>query len=190
MTRVSAKEKIAKVALARFHQRGYQAMGIDQIIAEAGVSKGSFYHAFKSKEDLALEVLDTYYAARREKFVDGDYRFIEDALERCLAFVDHIAEVFPMNSGCFMGNSAIELARTSEKSQKHLATLFEGTRQELAQFFSPLAQEYDRVDADQLAMMFHTVMQGAAVQAQGYGDPERGRAAVRGFKDYLKAITS
>ena len=50
MARISAKEKIIKSTLDVMEGRGYRSVSVDEIITHAGVSKGSFYHSFKSKE--------------------------------------------------------------------------------------------------------------------------------------------
>src|SRR5258707_11070123 len=54
---MSSREKILDVSLELFYRNGYQATSVDDIIAEAKVSKSNFYYHFKSKEDLGIEVL-------------------------------------------------------------------------------------------------------------------------------------
>lgn len=52
------QERILHTAYRLFYQNGYRATGINQIIEEAKVAKASFYHHFKSKEDLAIAYLE------------------------------------------------------------------------------------------------------------------------------------
>ena len=59
----TAKEKLLKAAFSLMVSRGYPATTVDEICSEAGVSKGSFYHSFKTKEELGLAVLDDYFAS-------------------------------------------------------------------------------------------------------------------------------
>lgn len=52
------KTKILEAALRLFSTRGYNAASVDDICREAGISKGAFYHHFKSKQALFLALLD------------------------------------------------------------------------------------------------------------------------------------
>jgi len=51
-----------------FWRQGYEATGVAQIQAEAGVLPGSFYFFFKSKEALLLAVLDRYMEILTRRF--------------------------------------------------------------------------------------------------------------------------
>jgi AcrR family transcriptional regulator len=52
------RDRILATASVLFHQQGYNATGINQIIEEASVAKASLYQHFKSKEELCIEVLN------------------------------------------------------------------------------------------------------------------------------------
>ncbi len=52
------RTKIMEAAIKLFSNRGYNAASVDDICAEAGISKGAFYHHFKSKQELFLALLD------------------------------------------------------------------------------------------------------------------------------------
>jgi AcrR family transcriptional regulator len=65
-----ARERILRTASVLFYRQGINRTGIDQIIAESGVAKASFYHSFRSKELLIVEYLTTEAAAATE-FLSG-----------------------------------------------------------------------------------------------------------------------
>lgn len=65
MARKSTREEIVTAALDRFHARGYNAAGVNDITQAAGVPKGSFYNHFDSKEALAIVALERYGAGLR-----------------------------------------------------------------------------------------------------------------------------
>jgi AcrR family transcriptional regulator len=52
------RAKIIESAIRLFSARGYNAASVDDICEEAGISKGAFYHHFKSKQELFLALLD------------------------------------------------------------------------------------------------------------------------------------
>jgi len=53
-----AAERLVAAMASLVHQRGYLAVGVDDVCRAAGVKKGSFYHFFASKRDLMLAALD------------------------------------------------------------------------------------------------------------------------------------
>ena len=63
------RARIIESAIKLFSNRGYNAASVDNICAEAGISKGAFYHHFESKQALFLALLD------------GWLRVIDDAIE-------------------------------------------------------------------------------------------------------------
>src|SRR5260221_8526749 len=67
-----ARERILEAAYRLFTMRGLRAVGVDTIIARAGVAKMTFYRHFRSKEGLALAVLQRREALRTHEGVAGD----------------------------------------------------------------------------------------------------------------------
>lgn len=60
-----ARERLIEAAIAAFWRHGFSGVSVDQICEAASVRKGSFYHFFESKEDLALDALETHWQRRR-----------------------------------------------------------------------------------------------------------------------------
>lgn len=58
MKKSERKEKLLQIAYELFLKRGYEAVSVDDIIAEAGIAKGTYYYYFKSKEETLEEVID------------------------------------------------------------------------------------------------------------------------------------
>jgi AcrR family transcriptional regulator len=54
------RSNIIEASINLFSNRGYNAASVDDICAEAGVSKGAFYHHFESKQALFLALLDDW----------------------------------------------------------------------------------------------------------------------------------
>ena len=69
---------IIKVGYELFDKKGYNGTGISDIIAKAGIPKGSFYYYFKNKEEFALSVIDYYSSAViadiNQKLLDKKYK--------------------------------------------------------------------------------------------------------------------
>jgi AcrR family transcriptional regulator len=110
--RSAARQRILETAERLFYREGVRAVGIDRIIAEAGVAKMTLYNHFASKDDLILAVLQY----REEKF-DGFFNgWVEDSVR---GGADHLTAFFaalkrwfesPDFRGCAFINATVELA--------------------------------------------------------------------------------
>ncbi len=64
----ATRSHLLQAALACFARSGYDATGVAEICAQAGVSKGAFYHHFPSKQALFLELLDDWLSSLDQRF--------------------------------------------------------------------------------------------------------------------------
>lgn len=127
-----ARERLVRVGARLFLARSYQAVGVDELCAAADVRKGSFYHFFPSKADLAKAVIDHHAAvlwARLDQAAAGTSTATVAA--RLHASADVVGEIqagfeqrFGTVVGCPFGNLAAELATTDEDLHEHLAAVF------------------------------------------------------------------
>jgi AcrR family transcriptional regulator len=101
-----ARRRILDTALALFYAEGIHTIGIDRIIAEAGVAKATFYHHFPSKDDLVCAYLDELDAQIRQ----GTEPHGATPQERILAVFDAITDLAcsPGFRGCAFINAAAE----------------------------------------------------------------------------------
>jgi TetR/AcrR family transcriptional repressor of nem operon len=83
-----AKTKLLAAALRVIRTKGYAATTVDDLCATAGVSKGSFFHHFKSKDGLALAAVEHFSTMARSLFSAAPYHQPDDPLERLLGYVD------------------------------------------------------------------------------------------------------
>jgi TetR/AcrR family transcriptional repressor of nem operon len=78
----TAKDKLIDSAIRLLGDYGYSATTVDEICEDAGVAKGSFYHSFGSKEDLAVAALDTFVERNAAILMAGDFTREEDPVKR------------------------------------------------------------------------------------------------------------
>lgn len=106
MPKPNHKEALLEAGLAAFHQRGYHATGVQEIVSSVGVPKGSFYSHFESKDALGLAALERYWEERAEARA-----LLQDASLPGLERLDrHLAALGYSENGCLMGNFTAELA--------------------------------------------------------------------------------
>jgi TetR/AcrR family transcriptional repressor of nem operon len=83
-----SRKKLLDAALYVIRAKGYEATTVDDICESARLSKGSFFHHFKSKEDLALAVAGYWIEGTTALFASAPYHAPADPLDRLLAYVD------------------------------------------------------------------------------------------------------
>lgn len=86
--RHESKTRILNAALQVIRQRGYSATRIEDVCEAAGLTKGSFFHHFSSKEEMAIAAADYWSEVTSSFFAGADYHRLADPLERVLAYVD------------------------------------------------------------------------------------------------------
>lgn len=175
--------------------RGYNSTSVDEIISAAGVSKGSFYHSFKSKEELGAAVAEEYFEEGLAVMGTGSYQEIQDPLERALAFVEHIEKASPAlwNHGCMLGSFAMDLSGTHPAIAACLSRLMDNLEARMAPLLEPIALACRCDDAPsgrELANHMMAVIEGGIVMAKAHGDPSRIATAIHEFRRYVKALVT
>jgi len=88
-----SKLKLIESSVHVIRAKGYAATTVDDICQNAGVTKGSFFHHFKSKDELAIAAA-TYFGTMSDGlFSEAPYRKLEDPLDRVFAYLDFRGEL-------------------------------------------------------------------------------------------------
>src|SRR5687768_11136958 len=83
-----SKTKLLEAALQVFRTKGYTATTVEDICQRAGVTKGSFFHHFKTKDDLALGAIAYWEAMTEDFFGSAPYHQHADPLDRLLGYIE------------------------------------------------------------------------------------------------------
>ena len=125
-----ARQRILETADRLFYQDGVRAVGVDRIIAEAGVAKMSLYKHFPSKDDLILAALKHREESVLEFFrvaLERHGKKIKDPLRAFFAALKDLVEA-PEFRGCPFQNAAVELADPGHPGAEFVLTLPQVTR--------------------------------------------------------------
>ena len=125
MARPNSREDIVQAGLKCLVEKGFNAVGVQDITEAAGVPKGSFYNHFESKEALGLEIVERYGAnqTRREILTDPTV----PPLQRLRRHFDRITALFVdshFTRNCILGGFSAELANQSETIREGLRKLY------------------------------------------------------------------
>lgn len=118
-----ARNRIVETAERLFYAEGIRAVGIDRIIAEAGVAKMTLYNHFSSKDDLILAVLQYRETQFDEMFAKAMERRIRRGMDKFNAFFAALKDWFksPGFRGCSFINARVELADVNHPASKFSA---------------------------------------------------------------------
>lgn len=163
----TAASKIFDAARELFYRRGIRAVGVDEIVCEAGVTKPSLYRAFKSKDDLIAACLRESQREGREaiqEVLDGagcDPRMRMDALLR--HYADKLSQ--PDFRGCPMSNVAVELTEPGHPGRE----VVEECKTEMRARLVELSRDLGVADAGALADGLILIIEGAIATHHVFG---------------------
>jgi len=165
----TARDRLIDAAEAEMLAKGYPATTVDDICARAGVSKGSFYHFFSTKEELGLATLEAFFN-RNLKVVQAAPAATLPR-EQAVALLDHLlASAGRMwGGGCLLGSFALDLAETNPRIAAEVSARFRAMAGLLAAGFAPLARG-TAVSGEALAEQFIVAVEGGLVLARAHGD--------------------
>ncbi|HEY8685301.1 MAG TPA: TetR/AcrR family transcriptional regulator [Chloroflexota bacterium] len=176
----SARRRLIESAIRLIHAGSYDAVSVKDLCVDAGVGKGSFYHYFPSKRDLALTAID----AQWERFGAG---LFEQAFTPDVPPLEQIARFFrllapwaaelaehDMVTGCPFGNLGVELATQDEVIREKVREVFGN----ITDYFERTIQaayeagEIGAVDAHAAARRLLAYIEGLWVVAKVENDPQ------------------
>ena len=91
----AAKDKILDAALTVIRAKGYTATTVDDLCAASDVTKGAFFHHFRSKDDLAVAAANYWSEMTDGLFAAAPYHNYQDPLDRVLGYIDLAMELAP-----------------------------------------------------------------------------------------------
>jgi len=123
MKRIHSKDDIVLAGLNIILSKGFNATGVEAILKQANVPKGSFYNFFSSKEEFGLAIIDRYVSDAAELF--GPILSDESlpAMERVRKSFEILIARFESNDcskGCLLGNLSLEMSDQYEKIRERL----------------------------------------------------------------------
>jgi TetR/AcrR family transcriptional repressor of nem operon len=190
----SARSKLLEVAMRILREKGYNATTVDELCAAAEVTKGAFFHHFKSKEDMAVAAADHWSAATGELFTQAAYHHASDPLDRVLGYIDLRASLIrgePAEFSCVAGTMTQETFLSHPAIRQaccasivgHAGTLEEDLAQAI-ETYQPLSG----LTARGLAIHTQAVLQGAFILAKATGDPQLAVDSVLHLRRYFELL--
>lgn len=178
----NSRERLLEAADELMYARGYEAVSVADLCTAADARKGSFYHWWPSKRDLALAMLDRAWERNRERLFEPVFDNGDSVVVKFRAYAELLADGLVASrdksglvSGCRYGNFAVELSTRDEVIRSRVAAtlgrirgVFESAIEDAIE-----AGEVSRsVDAGDTACAILAQMEGLMVLAKANEDPD------------------
>ena len=190
----ASKTKLLNAALQVIRTQGYAATTVDDICSAAEVTKGSFFHHFKGKEELALEATRHWTEVTGGVFANAPYQAVTDPRERVLAYIDFRREILKGHLSdftCLLGTMVQETYETYPAIRdacwigidKHAQLVAKDIAQARA-LYAPGAGW----TAQSLAHYTQAVLQGAFILAKAQGSAQIAVQCVSHLHRYVEML--
>jgi TetR/AcrR family transcriptional repressor of nem operon len=174
--------------------QGYAATTVDDICRATGLTKGAFFHHFKSKEDLALAAAAHFSATAERVFGEAPYRQLADPLDRLLGYIDFrsaiLARPIPEFT-CLLGTMVQEAYDTHPAIRQACDAYIGAHAADVAKDIAAAKALYapDATwSAESLALYTQAVLQGAFVLAKAKNGSEVSRECLAHLRRYLEQL--
>ena len=183
MKKGDTREKLLRAAFRAFHEVGYNGTSIQDIIEAAGVPKGSSYNYFKSKEQLAVEVLTLYSTTMQEAMMGSEESSPVARLRMWFEASIRQHEKWGFETGCMVGNFAAEVSNSEEGLRAFIIQDFDFWNVAIAAILSEAQEKGEipkTINPKQLASYILNSYHGAMLRGKLSGD----RAPYDQFLDF------
>jgi TetR/AcrR family transcriptional repressor of nem operon len=178
---VDTKSRIISVAKDRFHARSYADVGIKEICDLANIQKGSFYHFFPSKRDLAIAVIEEFAQDWATGFVAEAFDPALAPMERIEFLIDatyywqkSVKNIHGTMPGCLFGNLALEISTSDDVLRAKLAAVFDEAKARFVHTLNEAIEQGAIVDlnVELTAESMLAFLEGMILLAKNQNDPE------------------
>ena len=189
-----SKSALLDAALSVFRTKGYTATRVEDICEAAGLTKGSFFHHFKSKDDLALSAIAHWEAMTEGRFAAAPYHKPTDPLDRLIGYLKFRGSILTgelPDYTCLLGTLVQETYSTHPDIRaacdrglsRHIAALARDL-EAAKKLYAPKA----RWSAESVGYFIQSVLQGSFVFAKARQNPEVVRENLDHLQRYLQYL--
>jgi AcrR family transcriptional regulator len=163
-----AADRIRKTARELFYREGIRAVGVDEIVTRAGVTKPSLYRSFSSKDELAAAYLRDYDGEFWARFNHSADKHPNDPKAQILDYIKGLGQRAQRDDyrGCGLTNAAVEYPAPGHPARAVAEDHKQRLRVRLTEMAKGMGAKRPQVLADGLLLL----MEGIFVSGQLFGD--------------------
>ena len=188
------KIKLLDSALSVIRRKGYAATTVDDLCATAGVSKGAFFHHFKSKEDLAVAAAYYWEETTNAFFAAAPYHGPKEPLDRVLAYIDFRKSILQgavPEFTCLVGTMVQETYESYPAIRDACNASITGHASSLVPDIKAAMKERGvslPMSAESLALHFQAIIQGAFVLVKAGDDVSIAAESLDHLRLYIELL--
>ena len=192
------RDRVLEIAEQTVLEKGFGATSIDELVAEAGITKSGFFYHFKDKNALALGLLERYMERDRqlqEEMLSRAFELTDDPLQAVLVglkmFSEYVADLPNGHPGCLVATLCYQERLFDREVRALYREAVLGWRTRYHALLREIAAKYpprEEVDLEQLADAFSAVTEGGIVLSRALGNPAILPQQVLVFRDYLRLL--
>ncbi|RWI29580.1 TetR/AcrR family transcriptional regulator [Mesorhizobium sp.] len=192
------RERILEIAEASVLAKGFGATSIEEVIAEAGITKSGFFYHFKDKNELARALMQRYVEENDRIFDDVFHRgrqLSDDPLQSFLITLKLLAELMGDlpngHPGCLIATFTYQ-ERLFDRSVRDIAAAavrsWNGRFRDALNEIAAVYPARKGMDLEDVAMMFSCVIDGGIIMSRGLGDPRVLERQILAFRNVVKML--
>lgn len=187
-------ERLLDAAMLLFREKGYLSTSVADILREAKANSGSLYHAFPTKQDVLIAVLERYRSGIDPMLLTPAWQGIDDPIDRIFALLARYRAALEMTEcsyGCPIGSLALELHEPDPPVRALLAANFDGWVAAIRRCLDAAADRLPAgTDTEALGQFVLTVMEGGVMQARTQRSLTPFDASVACLRDYFDRLVA
>ena len=188
------RTSLLEAARDTIRQKGFAATSVDDLCRATGVTKGAYFHHFRSKEAMAVAAAEFWSETTGALFEQADYHRHDEPLDRVLGYIAFRRALIAGDLAtftCLLGTMAQETHETSPAIREVAGKGIAGHADTLVADISAAMERLDAPPdwtAESLALHTQVVLQGAFVVAKAMNDPEVARDSVDHLDRYVRRL--
>jgi TetR/AcrR family transcriptional repressor of nem operon len=192
--KLSAKTKILDAALMVIRAKGYAATTVDDLCAASDVTKGAFFHHFKSKDDLAVAAVEHWSKVTGELFEAAPYHRHADPLQQVLGYFEFRKQLLTGDVAeftCLVGTMVQETFESSPAIRAACDASISGHAAKIETDIAEAMQQRGlrgEWTAKSLALHTQAVLQGAFILAKAKDDAKIAAASIDHLRRYIELL--
>jgi len=194
----ATQEKILNITQHMVLQKGFSGTSIDEIIDQAGITKGGFFYHFKGKSDLAMRLITRYFKqddAFFQSLFDRADSLSEDPLQQLLIFMklfsEAMADLEDTHPGCLVASFTYESHQFDDHVRQLMAQGVLNWRTMFSSRFETILKTHPaKIDtrAEQLADMLTSIIEGGIVVSRVLASQKVLVEQLLQFRNYIRLL--
>ncbi len=192
--KIGGRQRLLDAALSLIREKGYSSTSVDDLCAEAGVTKGAFFHHFKSKDALGVAASNHWSEITGAFFETAPYHRYSDPLERVLGYLEFRKAILKGDIAeftCLVGTMVQEIYGTHPDIRKACEMSISAHAAKIGSDIAE-AMKHHRIrapwSAESLALHTQAVLQGAFILAKAKGGVEVAAASIDHLRRYIELL--